>query len=127
MKQKPHLLTIDYFLQYSEPVLLTNETSGQGIVHIKSLFSRYGIPSTVMSDRGPQFSIAEFQRYAEEWGFDHNMSSPYYPQSNGLAENGVKIVKRLLTEAAEKGEDPYLAMLAYEMHPCTKTNHQQNC
>ena len=25
----------------------------------------------------------------------------------------VKVVKRLLTKAAEKGEDPYLAMLAY--------------
>ena len=65
-----------------------------------------------MSDGGPQFSSAEFQRFAEEWGFDRNMSSPYYPQSNDLAENGVKVVKRLLTKAAEKGEDPYLAMLA---------------
>ena len=70
-----------------------------------------------MSDGGPQFSSAEFQRFAEEWGFDHNMSSPYYPQSNGLAENGVKVVKRLLTKAAEKGEDPYLAMLAYRDAP----------
>ena len=45
------------------------------------------------------------------------MSSPYYPQSNGLAENGVKVVTRLLTKAAEKGEDPYLAMLAYRDAP----------
>ena len=74
--------------------------------------SRYGIPITLMSDGGPQFSSAEFHRFAEEWGFDHNTSSPYYPQSNGLAENGVKVMKYLLTKAAEKGEDPYLAMLA---------------
>ena len=70
-----------------------------------------------MSDGGPQFSSAEFQIFAEEWGFDHAISSPYYPQSNGLAENGVKVVKRLLTKAAEKGEDPYLAMLAYRDAP----------
>ena len=60
MKQKPYLLTIDYFSHYPETVLLTSETSGQVIVHLKSLFSRYGIPSTVMSDGGPQFSSAEF-------------------------------------------------------------------
>ena len=53
-----------------------------------------------MSDGGPQFYSAEFQRFAKEWGFDHNMSSPYYPQYNGLAENGVKVVKRLLIKAA---------------------------
>ena len=117
MKQKSYLLTIDYFSHYPETVVLTSETSGQVIVHLKWLFSRFGIPSTVMSDGGPQFSSAEFQRFAEEWGFDHNMSSPYYPQSNGLAENGVKVVKRLLTKAAEKGEDPYLAMLAYRDAP----------
>ena len=73
-----------------------------------------------MSDGGPQFSIVEFQRFAEEWGFDHKMSSPYYSQSNGLAENGVKVIKRLLTKAAEKGEDPYLAMLAYRDSPLDK-------
>ena len=117
MKQKPYLLTIDYFSHYPQTVLLTSETSGQVIVHLKSLFSRYGTLSTVISDGGPQFSSAEFQRFAEEWGFDHNMSRPYYPQSNGLAENGVKVVKRLLTKAAEKGEDPYLAMLAYRDAP----------
>ena len=73
----------------------------------------------MMSDGGPQFSSAGFQRFAEEWGFGH-MSSPYYTKSNGLAENGVKIVKRLLTKAAEKGEDPYIAMLAYRDAPLEK-------
>ncbi|KAK2143360.1 hypothetical protein NP493_4554g00000 [Ridgeia piscesae] len=117
LKQKPYLLTIDYYSHYPETALLASETSGQVIIHLKALFSRYGIPSTVMSDGGPQFASAEFQRFSEEWGFDHKMSSPYYPQSNGLAENGVKVVKRLLTKAAEKGEDPYLAMLAYRDAP----------
>ena len=117
MKQKPYLLTIDYFSHYPEAVLFSSVTSGQVIVHLNSLFSRYGIPSTVISDGGPQFPNAEFHRFAEEWGFDHNLSSPYYPQCNGITENGVKVVKRLLTKAAETRENPYLAMLAYRDAP----------
>ena len=87
------------------------------IVQLKSLFSRHGIPSTLMSDGGPQFSSAEFKQFTNEWGIEHKMSSPYYPQSNGLVENCVKVVKRILGKAADRGEDPYLAMLAYRSSP----------
>ena len=45
------------------------------------------------------------------------MLSPYYPRSNGLAENAVKVVKRLLGKAADRGEDKYLAFLAYRYSP----------
>ena len=44
-------------------------------------------------------------------------SSPVYPQLNGLAETGVHIVKRLIQEAVEDGEDLYLALLNYRMTP----------
>ena len=50
--------------------------------------------------------MPSFKKVAEELGFDHNMSILYYPQSNGLAENGGKVVKRLLAKVVERGEDP---------------------
>ena len=117
LKQIPYLLTVDYYSHYPEISLLSNESSRQVIVQLKSLFSRHGIPSTLMSDGGPQFSSAEFKQFTNEWGIEHKMSSPYYPQSNGLVENCVKVVKRILGKAADRGEDPYLAMLAYRSSP----------
>ena len=45
------------------------------------------------------------------------MSNPYYPRSNGLAENAVKVVKRLPGYAADRGEDSYLALPAYRSSP----------
>ena len=54
-----------------------------------------------------------FSKFAEEWGFTHLTSSPYYPQSNGEAERAVKTVKSLIT----KSEDPYLALLSYRSTP----------
>ena len=102
IKQKQYLLTVDYYSHYPEIALLSNESSRQVIIHLTSLFSRYGFPSTLMSDGGPQFASAEFEQFANEWGMDQKMSSPYFPQSNGLAENGVKTVKRIRRKAADK-------------------------
>ena len=82
------------------------------LLSTSSRFSRYGIPSSDVRRRSAilQCRVSMICRGIGLYG---HMSSPYYPQSNGLAENGVKIVKRLLTKAAEKGNDPYLAMLTY--------------
>ena len=59
---------------------------------LKALFARYGVPDTLISDNGPQFSSAEFTVFVKKWGFEHQKSSPRYPQSNGKAKNAVKTV-----------------------------------
>ena len=40
-------------------------------------------------------------------------SSPKYPKGNGLAEDSVKIIKKLSRKATSNDEDPYLAVLAH--------------
>ena len=83
------------------------------ITHLKSNFARYGIPDTVVSDNGPQYSAADFSNFAMHYGFTHVTSSPKYPQANGEAERAVRTEKNLL----KKSDDPYLAMLAYRSTP----------
>ena len=63
----------------------------------------------VVSDSSP-FHAAEFKRFAEHYDFYHVMSSPYWHQSNGRAENGVRTVKRLMAQAREENPDPLLAI-----------------
>ena len=77
------------------------------ITSIKSLFARHGIPEKLYSDNGSQFSSREFQEFASNWQFDHQTSSPHYPQSNGKIENAVKSAKKLLTKAKASGQKPY--------------------
>lgn len=63
-----------------------------------------------MLDNGPQYSFEEFRAFAAAWKFRHIISSPTYSQSNGLAENGVKTVKRIL----QKSPNNYFkGLLAY--------------
>ena len=80
---------------------------------MKSVFSRHGIPRTVISDNGPQYDSVEMKQFASTYGFNHVTSSPYYPQSNGLAERIVKTIKSLIAETS----DIYLALLSYRATP----------
>ena len=88
----------DYYSNFIEVDHLTKATTATVAKALKKMFSRYGVPDTVMSDNRPQFSSSEFAAFARRWGFDHITSSPHYPQSNGKAENAVKTVKRLFTK-----------------------------
>ena len=47
----------------------------------------------------------------------HTTSSPYCPQSNGKAENAVKLAEKILLKAEESGRDPYLALLELRNTP----------
>ena len=79
----------------------------------KAIFARHGIPSAVRSDNGSQYTANEYKQFSNQWGFTHVTTSPYYPQSNGLAEKTVQTAKRLFNKAKKKGADPYLALLEY--------------
>ena len=78
-----YLLIVDYFSRYPEVIKLKSTTSRGIIEAMKAVFSRYGIPQTVRSDNGPQYSSEEFSKFAAEYNFYHETSSPHFAQSNG--------------------------------------------
>lgn len=66
------------------------------IAHLRSMFTTFGVPLSLSSDRGPEFSATATQEFLSLWGVQHRESAAYNPQSNGRAEVAVKKVKRLL-------------------------------
>ena len=52
---------------------------------------------------------------------NHLTSSPHYPQSNGLAEKYVGIIKTLFHKAKEEGQSPYTALMVYRNTPLNRT------
>lgn len=113
LHHKHYLITVDYFSKWPEVAKLDNLSTTNVICHLKSQISRFGIPDVVISDNGPQFSSQEFRDFMKEYGIAHSTSSPYFAQSNGLAERGVQTVKNLL----RKAKDPYKALLDYRTTP----------
>lgn len=113
LRGKEYLLCVDYRSRFPEIAYLSSTKAEAVIERLKSIFARHGIPATVVSDNGPQFSCDAFAEFARNYGFQHTTSSPRHPQANGEAERTVQTMKSLL----EKAEDPYLALLAYRDTP----------
>ncbi|XP_041372842.1 uncharacterized protein K02A2.6-like [Gigantopelta aegis] len=109
-----YLLVVEYFSRNIELAHLQSSTSSETVIsHCKSIFARHGIPEVVHQDNGPQFSSNKFTRFATDYGFTHETSSPHYPQVNGKVERAIQTVKNFLLKA----EDPYLALLNYRATP----------
>ncbi|XP_035219021.1 uncharacterized protein K02A2.6-like [Stegodyphus dumicola] len=72
--------------------------SFQTIECLRDCFARYGLPSVVVSDNGPQFTPAEFETFIRNNGIKHKTCAPFKPVtgSNGQAERYVYIVKQAL-------------------------------
>ena len=91
-----YIIITDYYSLYPEVYRLKSQEAEDVIVALKDSFSRHGTPDELFSDNGPCYKSHKMKRFARQWFFDHNTSSPRYPQSNGLAEVSVKSVKALL-------------------------------
>lgn len=113
-KSKSTFLVVqDYYSKYPEVARVKNITSTEIINRLKDTFARHGIPHTLRTDNGTQFTSKEFKCFQQQYKFRWITSSPLHSQSNGLAESGVKTVKRIL----KKCSDPFLGLLAYRNTP----------
>ena len=58
-----------------------------------------------------------FTNLMQEYSVNHITSLPHYPQSNGLAEKFVQIVKNLFYKAKEGGTDLHKSLMIYHNTP----------
>ena len=68
---------------------------------LRSYCTRFGVPTEISSDGGPEFVAHSTQDFLRRWGISHRLSSAYNAQSNGRAEAAVKVTKRLLRSNTE--------------------------
>ena len=116
------LILVDCCTDWPEIFHMGRDTTvPQLLTALRQAFCRSGAPDVVWSDQGPQFTSRLFREFAAEWGFQHIMSSPRYPQSNGKAEAAVKSMKNLISAAwVRRGVDEAVlarALLQYRNTP----------
>ena len=78
--QSVYLLIVDYYSRYIAIARVNRPTMAEVVTHLKSIFARHGIPETLITDNGPQYSSREFAEFAEEYEFRLVTTSPYHPQ-----------------------------------------------
>jgi transposase InsO family protein len=78
------LVTVDYFTKWVEAIPIKTVTSGNMIDFVNEhILHGFGIPQTITTDQGSQFTSGEFEEYANSLGIKLLNSSPYYAQANG--------------------------------------------
>ena len=70
-KGTSYLLVVDYFSRFIEVQKLTSTAV---VTALKAIFSRYGVPSVVVSDNGPQYTSEEMKNFAAIYGFSQSTS-----------------------------------------------------
>ena len=108
-----YLLLVDYTFKFPVMWILTSMTGEAVASHFKKIMSEYTWPCTIMSDNGLCYASKEFCELMQQKGVNHILVSPHHPQSNGMAEKYVGIMKQLFLKAREEGKDPADALHAY--------------
>ena len=94
---KTYLIAVDHYSGFPFVAQLRSLNTASIINHLVRWFRTFGFPQVIRSDFGPQYR-GQFNKFCSDNRIQHEVSSPYFPRSNGLAESGVKAMKHLLAK-----------------------------
>jgi transposase InsO family protein len=94
------LTLIDHFSKWGEAVPLVNHTAPTVaralLIHV---FSRFGTPRQLLSDRGPEFESALFGQLMRWLDIDKLRTTPYKPSTNGAVERFHRMLNSMLARS----------------------------
>nr|KYP52793.1 Pol polyprotein [Cajanus cajan] len=90
-------VAIDYFTKWIEACPLAKITP-ENVQKFtwKSIVCRFGIPHSLVTDKGRQFIAQSFEDFLHELEIKHLPTSVEHPQTNGQAEAANKVILREL-------------------------------
>ncbi|GKA77252.1 reverse transcriptase domain-containing protein [Tanacetum coccineum] len=80
------LVAVNYLSKWVEAKALPTNDARVVVKFLKSLFSQFGAPRAIISDRGTHFCNDKFARVISKYGVTHRLSTPYHPQTSGQVE-----------------------------------------
>ena len=116
------LIVVDAHSKWSDVIPMKSATALTTVQTLQTLFSRFGVPESIVSDNGPQFVAVEFQEFCKRNRIRHILIAPYHTASNGLAERCVQTFKRGLKKFSEGiAEDQMARFVLQYITPHTTT------
>ncbi|GJW80336.1 reverse transcriptase domain-containing protein [Tanacetum coccineum] len=90
------LVAVDYVSKWVEAKALPTNDARVVVKFLKQLFSRFGTPRAIISDRGTHFCNDQFSNVLKKYGVTHKISTSYHPQTSGQMEVSNRGLKRIL-------------------------------
>ncbi|GJS42276.1 reverse transcriptase domain-containing protein [Tanacetum coccineum] len=81
------LVAIDYVSKWAEAEALPTNDARVVVNFMKKIFSRFGIPKALISDRGTHFCNKQMEKILKRYRVHHRFAIAYHPQISGQVEN----------------------------------------
>ena len=93
------IVATDYLTKWVE-TKATRHNDARTIANFlyQEVFTRYGLPIEIVSDRGTHFLNEVIEHLLDEFMVIHNKSTPYHPQANMQAESTNKTLYTIITK-----------------------------
>ena len=89
------LVIIDSLTRFMEASAIPNKSADSVVKGILEIFTRRGMPASVLADNGAEFRNKLLYDTLKRGGCYLQHTTPYAPQSNGLVERANQKIKRL--------------------------------
>nr|GEX08167.1 reverse transcriptase domain-containing protein [Tanacetum cinerariifolium] len=96
------LVDVDYLSKWVEAKALPTNDTSVVVKFLKSLFSRFGTPKAIISDRGTHFCNDQFVKVMSKHGVTHRLSTAYHPQTSVQVEVTNRGLKRILERTVDE-------------------------
>lgn len=118
----------DYFSKYTEAYALQNHTALTVADKLVTEFiCRFGVPSVLHSDQGPEFESRLFKQMCSLLGIEKTRTVPYNPKSDGMIERHNRTIQQMLAMFVNENRNDWddhlpFVMMAYRAscHDSTK-------
>jgi len=119
------LTVIDLFSKYAEAIPIPNKET---ITVARALFdvviSRYGVPLSILSDRGMEFESNLLKELCRLTGIEKLRTVPYKPSTNGAVERFHRTLNSMLAKVVSDNQRDWDTYLPSVMAAYRASNHE---
>jgi len=90
------LTILDLATHYPDAIPLKQHTAKDIALALTSVFTRFGFPTEILSDQGPELMSELMQIFCNDFGITQIRTSPWHPQTNGACERLNATIKSML-------------------------------
>jgi Integrase core domain len=130
---KQYILTlVDHFSKWAEAIPLSNHTAPTvAKALMTNVFSRYGVPRQLLTDRGPEFESQLFSELMQLLGIDKLRTTAYRAATNGIVERFHRTLNSMLGKVVSETQRDWderlpQVLAAYRASPHRATGFTPN-
>ncbi|SPC65294.1 related to transposon-encoded proteins with TYA, reverse transcriptase, integrase domains in various combinations [Ustilago sp. UG-2017b] len=92
------LVVVDHLTKMAIFVPTTNELDAPELakLFLRHVYSKHGLPTSIVSDRGSEFTSHFWRSLSTLLGIENHFSSAYHPQSDGQTEHVNQVLEQFL-------------------------------